>query len=266
MENLSTFQGKGGGENEKLMFLVQKRGADLARALEKGGAELSDMALRFDHTVPLRALLRDPPHRAPRGFQALPSRVGVARGPAAARSLPRVHAVRHRRAGLSSPMVEAEVILVTATALVQLGFSDITVRLNSRPLLDALVRSFGVPASHVNTTFVAIDKLDKVSVADVEKELVEKGVPAEAVSRDARVSDVRGRRARLRSTMSRSRLATAVALSSISCERSSPSRRPFLPGVWSSTPSWPVASTTTRALSSRSSPRTFHPSPATRPA
>ena len=83
--------------------------------------------------------------------------------------------------GSSSPMVEAEVILVTATALVQLGFSDIAVRLNSRPLLDALVRSFGVPASHVNTTFVAIDKLDKVSVADVEKELVEKGVPAEAV-------------------------------------------------------------------------------------
>ena len=52
MENLSTFQGKGGGENEKLMFLVQKRGADLERARE-GGAELSDMALRFDHTVPL---------------------------------------------------------------------------------------------------------------------------------------------------------------------------------------------------------------------
>jgi histidyl-tRNA synthetase len=83
--------------------------------------------------------------------------------------------------GSSSPMVEAEVILVTATALVQLGFSDISVRLNSRPLLDALVRSFGVPTSLVNTTFVAIDKLDKVSVADVEKELVEKGVPSEAV-------------------------------------------------------------------------------------
>ena len=53
MENLAVFQGKGGGENEKLMFHVLKRGAELVRALEKGGTELSDMALRFDHTVPL---------------------------------------------------------------------------------------------------------------------------------------------------------------------------------------------------------------------
>jgi hypothetical protein len=53
VESLRVMLGKGGGENEKLMFHVLKRGADLERALAGGGTELSDMALRFDLTVPL---------------------------------------------------------------------------------------------------------------------------------------------------------------------------------------------------------------------
>jgi histidyl-tRNA synthetase len=180
MENLSVFQGKGGGENEKLMFQVLKRGADLGRALEKGGTELSDMALRFDHTVPLARYFASHRTELPAIFKRY--QLGsVWRADRPQRG-------RYREfmqcdidvLGSSSPMVEAEVILVTATALVQLGFSDISVRLNSRPLLGALVRSFGVPESHVNAAYVAIDKLDKVPSSEVEKELVEKGVPTEA--------------------------------------------------------------------------------------
>jgi histidyl-tRNA synthetase len=180
MENLAVFQGKGGGENEKLMFQVLKRGADLGRALEKGGTELSDMALRFDHTVPLARYFATHRTELPAVFKRY--QLGsVWRADRPQRG-------RYREfmqcdidvLGSSSPMVEAEVILVTATALVQLGFSDISVRLNSRPLLGALVRSFGVPESHLNAAFVAIDKLDKVSAVDVEKELVEKGVPSES--------------------------------------------------------------------------------------
>src|SRR6476620_8843276 len=53
MENLAVFLGKGGGENEKLMFQVLKRGAELERAVAAGGRELADLALRFDLTVPL---------------------------------------------------------------------------------------------------------------------------------------------------------------------------------------------------------------------
>src|SRR5258705_2571458 len=53
MESLRVLLGKGGGENEKLMFQVLKRGAELERALAAGGGELADLALRFDLTVPL---------------------------------------------------------------------------------------------------------------------------------------------------------------------------------------------------------------------
>ena len=58
LENLRVLQGKGGGENEKLMFQVLKRGAELERALAAGGTELADLGLRFDLTVPLRATTR----------------------------------------------------------------------------------------------------------------------------------------------------------------------------------------------------------------
>src|SRR4051812_38809001 len=120
LENLATFQGKGGGENEKLMYLVQKRGADLARALEKGSTELSDMALRFDHTVPLARYYATHRSELPAVFKRY--QVGsVWRADRPQRG-------RYREfmqsdidvLGSSSPMVEAEVILVTATALAQL--------------------------------------------------------------------------------------------------------------------------------------------------
>jgi hypothetical protein len=53
MENLQVFLGKGGGENEKLMFRMLKRGAEPERAVAAGRGELADLALRFDLTVPL---------------------------------------------------------------------------------------------------------------------------------------------------------------------------------------------------------------------
>lgn len=180
MENLAVFQGKGGGENEKLMFQVLKRGAELSRALEKGGAELSDLALRFDHTVPLARYFAT--HRAE--LPAVFKRYQIG-------SVWRAERPQRGRfrefmqcdidvLGSSSTMVEAEVILATAAAFTAIGFPEIIVHLNSRPLLEALVLSFGVPPSHTNAAFVAIDKLDKLSLADVEKELIEKGVSPEA--------------------------------------------------------------------------------------
>src|SRR5450432_3826624 len=180
MENLAVFQGKGGGENEKLMFQVVKRGADLARALEKGGAELCDMGLRFDHTVPLARYFAT--HRAE--LPAVFKRYQL--GPVWRAERPQRGRYREFMQcdidvlGSSSTMVEAEVILATATAFAAIGFPEITVRLNSRPLLEMLVLSFGVPPSHTNAAFVAIDKLDKVSAAEVEKELTDKGILPQA--------------------------------------------------------------------------------------
>jgi histidyl-tRNA synthetase len=190
MENLSVFLGKGGGENEKLMFQVLKRGAELGRALAKigqggpaggeGDLALADLALRFDLTVPLARYFAS--HRGE--LPAIFKRYQI--GP-----VWRAERAQHGRfrefiqcdvdvLGSSSMMVEADVILATTTALAELGFQDLTVRLNSRPLLLALVQSFGVPAALTGAAVVGIDKLDKEAPTGVKAELVEKGVPAEA--------------------------------------------------------------------------------------
>jgi len=180
MENLKVLLGKGGGENEKLMFQVLKRGADLERARAAGGHDLADLALRFDLTVPLARYYAS--HRAE--LPAVFKRHQF--GP-----VWRAERAQHGRfrefiqcdvdvLGSSSMAVEAEVILATATAFGRLGFAGLTVRLNSRPLLGLLVRSAGVDEALVGSAIVALDKLDKESRDAVGAELVERGVIAAA--------------------------------------------------------------------------------------
>jgi histidyl-tRNA synthetase len=192
MENLQVFLGKGGGENEKLMFQVLKRGADLGRALEKGAAAgnsaaagnyaLSDLALRFDLTVPLARYYASHRGELPAVFK----RYQI--GP-----VWRAERAQHGRfrefiqcdvdvLGSASMMVEADVILATSTALSELGFRDLVVRLNSRPLLFRLVESFGIAPDLAGAAVVGIDKLDKESPETVKEELIGKGVSDEAAS------------------------------------------------------------------------------------
>jgi histidyl-tRNA synthetase len=183
MESLRVLLGKGGGENEKLMFQVLKRGAELERALAAGATELADLALRFDLTVPLARYYAT--HRAE--LPAVFKRYQF--GP-----VWRAERAQHGRfrefvqcdvdvLGSSSMAVEAEVILATATAFATLGFRGLRVRVNSRPLLHLLVRGAGVEAAGVDAAVVGIDKLDKESAATVREELVRKGLGAEAADR-----------------------------------------------------------------------------------
>lgn len=183
MENLGVFLGKGGGENEKLMFHVLKRGADLQRSLEKGGGELSDMALRFDLTVPLARYYNT--HRAE--LPAVFKRYQI--GP-----VWRAERAQHGRfrefiqcdvdvLGSASMQVEAEVILATSTALARLGFTGLTVRLNSRPLLQNIVRWVGVQPDRAGEVISWIDKLDKPDSDWRGTSLVNKEIPADVVDK-----------------------------------------------------------------------------------
>ena len=181
MENLRVLLGKA-GENEKLMFQVLKRGAELERAMASGGRELADLALRFDLTVPLARFYAS--HRAE--LPAVFKRYQI--GP-----VWRAERAQHGRfrefvqcdvdvLGSASMAVEAEVVLATATAFAELGFSGLRVRLNSRPLLHRLVRSAGIDETFVDAAVIGIDKLDKETPKAVHDELVGKGAPAQAVA------------------------------------------------------------------------------------
>ena len=181
MENVRVFLGKGGGENEKLMFQVLKRGAELERAVAAGGRELADLALRFDLTVPLARYVASHRGELPAVFKRYQF------GP-----VWRAERAQHGRfrefmqcdvdvLGSGAMAVEADVILATATALARLGFTGLRVRLNARPLLHALVRSAGVEETHLGAAVIGIDKLDKEPVDAVRAELVGKGLAAAAV-------------------------------------------------------------------------------------
>ena len=173
LENLSVFQGKGGGENEKLMFHVLKRGADLQRALEKGGNELSDTALRFDLTVPLARYYATHRSELPTIFKRYQM------GPVWRAERPQYGRFREfvqcdvDVLGSSSMAVEADVLSATTTALARLGFTGLTVRLNSRPLLHMLGDSFGTTQSA--QFFTVLDKLDKITVEEAKIELQQCG-------------------------------------------------------------------------------------------
>ena len=181
VENLQVLLGKGGGENEKLMFRVLKRGAELERA-RAGGGELADLALRFDLTVPLARYYAT--HRA--ALPAVFKRYQI--GPVWRAERPQYGRFREfvqcdvDVLGSASMAVEAEVILAAATALGHLGFEALVVRLNSRPLLAQLVRSCGVKDEQLGAAIVGIDKLDKTSPDAVRTELAEKGVSGAATS------------------------------------------------------------------------------------
>lgn len=182
LENLSVFAGKAGAENEKLMFKVLKRGADLQRALEKQD-ELADLGLRFDLTVPLARYYAT--HRAE--LPAVFKRYQI--GP-----VWRAERAQHGRyrefiqcdvdvLGSSSMLVEAEVVLATAAALAKLGFSGLTVRLNSRPLLRQLLHGLGIPEEQAGAVLIGMDKLDKVSFEEVKSAWANLSIPAEALDR-----------------------------------------------------------------------------------
>jgi len=181
VENLQVLLGKGGGENEKLMFRVLKRGAELERARAAGG-ELADLAMRFDLTVPLARYYAT--HRA--ALPAVFKRYQI--GPVWRAERPQYGRFREfvqcdvDVLGSASMAVEADVILAAATALGQLGFEALIVRLNSRPLLAQLVRQCGVGDEQLGAAIVGIDKLDKTPPDAVRAELAEKGVPDAAAA------------------------------------------------------------------------------------
>jgi histidyl-tRNA synthetase len=181
IENLSTLLGKYGPEGDQLLYRVLHRRERLARALELDAPtelDLSDEGLRYDLTVPLARVVanyRDLPAFYKR-YQIQP--VWRADRPAKGR-FREFYQCDVDITGTQSLVADAEVCGAVAGVLKRLGFSDFTIQLNHRELLRALVLEAGVPAELEGTALIAIDKLDKIGVDGVKKELGERGIGAD---------------------------------------------------------------------------------------
>jgi histidyl-tRNA synthetase len=168
-ERIETLTGKA-GENEKLMFRILKRG-------EGGLRGEVDQGLRYDLTVPLaRVVAMNPSIPLPfKRSQIQP--VWRADRPQKGR-FREFYQCDIDTIGTASPIADAECIAVVHDALMALGLTGFTIRVNHRHLLRSMAENIGA-GEHEATVIQALDKLDKVGRDGVQKELIERGLGAD---------------------------------------------------------------------------------------
>src|SRR5215510_5023550 len=180
VENIKLLTGGEGGENEKLIFKILKRGEKLTAARDT--EELADLGLRFDLTVPLARYYANNHARLPHPLKAIQI------GPVWRAERPQHGRFRQFTQcdidilGVRSEVAEIELILATADALSRAGLEDLTVRVNDRRLLASVARHSGFEDARFDSVFIALDKLDKIEVAGVVQELLAAGHPESAVT------------------------------------------------------------------------------------
>jgi histidyl-tRNA synthetase len=169
LENVDTLTGKYGEEGNKLIFKVLRRG-------EHEASGETDLALRYDLTVPLARVVAEHRGKLPRFFKRYQIQpVWRADRPARGR-FREFFQCDVDSIGSKSPVVEAEMLAAVSEVLTALGFSDFEIQLNHRELLSALLNGAGVePALHM-TALVGIDKLDKIGRDGVRAELASRGL------------------------------------------------------------------------------------------
>jgi histidyl-tRNA synthetase len=181
MENIEVLRGKGGGENEKLMFKVMKRGEELTRSNESG--ELADMGLRFDMTVPLARYVGNHFNDLPKPFHCYHI------GPVWRADRPQKGRFREFYqcdidiVGGVSDNYEVELLLATDRVLKALNIGKFKIRISHKRLLSELLSGFGVDAGGVAKIAVAIDKLDKQPYEQVWKEIETLGHSLEVLNK-----------------------------------------------------------------------------------
>ncbi|MCR5668852.1 MAG: histidine--tRNA ligase [Lachnospiraceae bacterium] len=183
MENIANLSNKQGGENEKLIFKVLKRGEKLHLAEAKEELDVVDYGMRYDLTVPLSRYYANHANELPNPFKAL-QMGNVWRADRPQRG-------RYRQftqcdidiLGEPSNLAEIELILATTTTLGKLGFSKFEIRINERRILKAMAAYSGFAEEQYDDIFITLDKMDKIGLEGVEKELKEDGYDSASVDK-----------------------------------------------------------------------------------
>ncbi len=185
VENLETLMGKYGEEGNQLIFKILKRGEKLAQSAGSSPSErdesrilneLSDLALRYDLTVPLARVVANNKNELPKFFKRYQIQpVWRADRPARGRYR-EFYQCDVDAIGSTSMAVEGELISAVSVILKRLGFNDFVVRLNHRQVLADILDTAGVPSELHGDALVAIDKLDKIGPDGVASELATRGV------------------------------------------------------------------------------------------
>lgn len=183
VEHIENLSNKQGGENEKLIFKILKRGEKLNLETADSEADLVDSGLRYDLTVPLARYFANNAGQLPMPFKALQiGSVWRADRPQKGR-FRQFYQCDIDILGESSSLAEIELMLATSTLLGKVGFRGFKIRVNDRKILKAMANYSGFEEAQHDTVFIILDKMDKIGIDGVAKELVESGFAPEGVAK-----------------------------------------------------------------------------------
>lgn len=197
VEHIENLCSKQGGDNEKLIFKILKRGEKLKIDEAKEENDLVDGGLRYDLTVPLARYYSNHANELPSPFKALQiGSVWRADRPQKGRFRQFVQCDIDIL-GEASNLAEIELILATTAMLGKLDFKNFTVCINDRNILKSMAAYSGFKEEDYDEVFVVLDKMDKIGPEGVEAELIEMGYTSESVKTylslfDEVASDVSG--------------------------------------------------------------------------
>ena len=183
VEHIENLCSKQGGDNEKLIFKILKRGEKLKIDQAREEADLVDGGLRYDLTVPLSRYYANHANELPSPFKAL-QMGNVWRADRPQRG-------RFRQfmqcdidiLGEASNLAEIELILATTALLGKLDFRNFTIRINDRRFLKAMAAYSGFKEKDYDSVFITLDKMDKIGLDGVAAELKENGYAEESVEK-----------------------------------------------------------------------------------
>ena len=180
IENLCSNQG---GENEKLIFKIMKRGDKLNLSEASSENDLADSGLRYDLTLPLSRFYANNQATLPAPFKALQmGNVWRAERPQRGR-FRQFMQCDIDILGEESNLAEIELVLATTTLLSKLGFSDFKVKINERRILKAMASYAGFDEDKTDLVFVILDKMDKIGMDGVKEDLIANGFEASTVEK-----------------------------------------------------------------------------------
>ena len=187
VENIENLTSKQGGDNEKLIFKILKRGEKLDVANATTEEQVVDGGLRYDLTVPLVRYYSNNSANLPSPFKAL-QMGNVWRADRPQRG-------RYRQfmqcdidiLGEPSNLAEIELILATTTTLGKLGFKNFQIRINERRILKAMAAYAGFTEDQYESVFITLDKMDKIGPYGVKEELIAGGFETASVDKYLRL-------------------------------------------------------------------------------
>ncbi len=187
VEHIENLQSKQGGDNEKLIFKVMKRGEKLESAVAQGNADgLADSGLRYDLTLPLSRFYAQNQASLPSPFKALQI------GPVFRADRPQKGRFREFYQtdidifGDGSNLSEIELILAISTLLNRIGFGEkyhFHIVINDREILRGLQRYAGFPDADFEKVCITLDKADKIGSDGVKAELLSLGYEEAVIDR-----------------------------------------------------------------------------------